>query len=354
MSINVLDVFNGNAFGVDSLTQAVNDFTPQFGQLGALNVFQDEGVMQRTAVVDFDVTTNQLLPQSTWGGPGVANKSGKGRSRSYSIPHFPIVDTILASDLQGRRRPGSDATQDAQWVLAKKMLEMKKKLEQTTEWMRLGVLKSGQIKDGNENLILDIYADFGISQASTPFLLTTSTTDVMGKIASVKRASIAALRGELSTQFIGLASDTFYDALVSHPNVKVAFTYYQNANGQTLSSDYSSASARPDAMGVYGRVLGFKFGEVTWINYTGSVTDSAGNAQTMIDAGSAYVFPMGTSVFRNWYAPADYMETVNTEGLPFYAKQRLMDFDKGIQVECQSNPLPICLKPLVIQKCTIS
>jgi hypothetical protein len=46
------------------------------------------------------------------------------------------------------------------------------------------------------------------------------------------------------------------------------------------------------------------------------------------------------------------METVNTEGMAFYAKQRLMDFDKGIELECQSNPLPICLKPLVVQKVT--
>ena len=74
----------------------------------------------------------------------------------------------------------------------------------------------------------------------------------------------------------------------------------------------------------------------------------------MIDADSAYLLPTGTSIFKTWYAPADYMETVNTEGMPFYAKQRLMEFEKGIQVECQSNPLPICLKPAVIQKLTIA
>lgn len=354
MSINILNVFNQDAFGVISLTNAVNDITPQYGYLGALGLFQDEGVMQRSVAVDFDPVTNQLLPQSQWGGPGVANKTAKGRSRSYSLPHFPVVDSILASDLQGRRRPGSDAVQDAQWILGKKMREMKMKLEQTLEWMRLGVLKGGIVADGNGTTILDIYGDFGISQTSTSFILGTAGTDVMGKIATVKRLSLTALRGELMSGFVALCSDGFYDAFVSHANVKTAFTYFQNNNGQNLAGDYSGGSATGTAQGLFTGVPGFKFGGVTWINYSGAVTDSAGNSQPMVDTNSAYLVPMGTSIFRNWYAPADYMETVNTEGMPFYAKQRLMEFDKGIQVECQSNPLPICLKPAVIQKVTVS
>src|ERR1051325_5889746 len=151
MSINILNVFNQDAFGAVSLTNAVNDMTPQYGRLGALGLFTDEGVTNRTVAVDFDPITNQLLPQSQWGGPGVANKTALGKTKSFALPHFPVSDQILAADLQSRRRPGSDAVQDAQWLLAKKMREMRAKLEQTLEWMRLGVLKSGQIKDGNGN-----------------------------------------------------------------------------------------------------------------------------------------------------------------------------------------------------------
>jgi hypothetical protein len=355
LSINILNVFNSDAFGVVSLTEAINDITPQYGRLGAMGLFVDEGVMQRTVAVDFDPVTNQLLPQSQWGGPGVANKTALGRSRSYSVPHFPVTDSILAADLQGRRRPGSDAVQDAQWMTGKKMREMRLKLDQTLEWMRLGVLKAGQVKDGAGNLILDIYADFGISQTSTSFVLGTTGTDVMGKIAAVKRNILGALRGELMNGFVAVCSDTFYDAFVSHPNVKLAFTYFQNPTGQTLSGDYSGTVVQPNSAGLFaGGVRGFQFGDVIWVNYTGSVTDSTGASQPLIDAGSAYLFPTGTSVFKNWFAPADYMETVNTEGQPFYAKQIPMKFDKGIELECQSNPLPMCLKPLVIQKLTIS
>jgi hypothetical protein len=139
---------------------------------------------------------------------------------------------------------------------------------------------------------------------------------------------------------------------VSHANVIKAFTYFQN-NGQTLADDFSGGAVQPNAAGLFaGGARPFYFGGVAWINYSGSVTDSAGASQPLVDTNAAYMFPMGTSVFKNWYAPADYMETVNTEGLPFYAKQRLMEFDKGVQIETQMNPLPICLKPSVIQKLT--
>ncbi len=350
MSIEILDVFKQDAFNAVSLSNAVNDITPTYGRLGALGIFTQEGVTQRTVAVDFDPITNALVPQSQWGGPGTANKSALSKSKSFQIPHFAMNDLMLAADLQGRRRPGSDMVQDMQYVTAKKMRELRVKLEQQQEWMRLGVLRSGQVKDGAGNLILDIYSDFGISQIATGFALGTSTTDVMGKIAAVKRNIINALRGEMITGFLAICSDSFYDAFVSHANVKAAFTYFQNNNGQNLSQDYSGGSAPA------GQVRGFTFGgnelPVTWINYTGTVPDSSGSAQALVDTDSAYMLPLGTSVFKEFYAPADYIETVNTDGLPFYAKQERMKYDKGIELECQSNPLPICLKPACVQQLT--
>jgi len=354
MSVNILNIFTQDAFGVVSLTDAVNDITPQYGRLGAMGLFLDEGINTRTVAVDFDPISNQLIPQSQWGGPGVANKTKLASTHSYNLPHFPINDQILAADLQSRRRPGSDAVQDAQYAMGKRMIEMRLKLDQTLEWMRLGVLRGGMVYDGLGNLILNIYADFGLTQQVASYALATATTNIMGMVATTKRTILQALRGELMNGMVAICSDTFYDAFTSHPNVKVAFTYFQNANGQNLSEDYSGATVQPNAAGLFSAgIKGFSFGGVTWVNYTGSVTDSTGANQLLVDAGSAYVFPIGTRVFKTFYAPADYMETVNTEGLAFYAKQRYLDYDKGIEIECQSNPLPICLKPNVIQKVTL-
>ena len=44
------------------------------------------------------------------------------------------------------------------------------------------------------------------------------------------------------------------------------------------------------------------------------------------------------------------METVNTIGLPLYAKQELMRMNKGVELEAQSNPLNLCTKPRAVIK----
>ena len=47
----------------------------------------------------------------------------------------------------------------------------------------------------------------------------------------------------------------------------------------------------------------------------------------------------------------DFVETVNTVGLPRYAKQAIDDeFGRWVKVHSQSNPLPICTRPRVLVK----
>ncbi|WP_420801183.1 major capsid protein [Pseudomonas brassicae] len=63
----------------------------------------------------------------------------------------------------------------------------------------------------------------------------------------------------------------------------------------------------------------------------------------------ARLVPEGVSdLFLSIYAPADYIETVNTEGLPYYSKIEEMPFGKGIDGEAQSNPLHICTRPRAV------
>jgi len=49
-------------------------------------------------------------------------------------------------------------------------------------------------------------------------------------------------------------------------------------------------------------------------------------------------------------APADFNETVNTPGLPLYAKLAPRKFERGWDIHTQSNPLPLCRRPEVLVK----
>src|ERR671918_3021157 len=65
------------------------------------------------------------------------------------------------------------------------------------------------------------------------------------------------------------------------------------------------------------------------------------------DASKAYFFPVGLpGLFRQYNAPADFVETANTIGLPRYAKQAVdQQFARWVMLHVQSNPLPICTRP---------
>ena len=66
----------------------------------------------------------------------------------------------------------------------------------------------------------------------------------------------------------------------------------------------------------------------------------------MVTTTKAHLFPVGVpGLFRTVYAPADYVETVNTNGLPRYSKQWLSQNGKRIEMEAQSNPLSYCTRP---------
>ena len=65
----------------------------------------------------------------------------------------------------------------------------------------------------------------------------------------------------------------------------------------------------------------------------------------------SYFFPVGVpELFIEAYAPADYMETVNTTALRRYAKQEVMKFNKGVEIETQQNVLPLCTIPNVLRR----
>ena len=91
-------------------------------------------------------------------------------------------------------------------------------------------------------------------------------------------------------------------------------------------------------------------GGVLWKTYYGKV-----GTQLFIPANEAYLMPVGVpNQFTSTYGPADYMETVNTNGLPYYAKQELMPFDKGVELQAQTNVIHMNNRPNSVVKLTTS
>ena len=94
---------------------------------------------------------------------------------------------------------------------------------------------------------------------------------------------------------------------------------------------------------------------MTFEEYLGHASDGEGVDHVFVPEGTAIFFPLGTmTTFRTWFAPADFNETVNTVGLPIYAKLEPRKFNRGMDLHTQSNPLPMCLRPALLNAATMS
>jgi hypothetical protein len=129
-----------------------------------------------------------------------------------------------------------------------------------------------------------------------------------------------------------MCGKNWFDALVAHATVAESFKYQQ------------STQLREDLR------TGFTFGGITFEEMRGTVS-----GQKFIDDDQCRFFPVGVQdLFIEHYAPANFIETVNTQGQAIYAKQKVRDFETGVDILIQSNPLMMCTRPKVLVKGTKS
>jgi hypothetical protein len=258
---------------------------------------------------------------------------GKRDVIPFSVLHLQTRATVYADEVQNARAFGSESELETiQNIVNKRLAKMRARIDSTLLFHRFGAL-TGKIYDADgTTLLLDLFSRFGITQETQSFALATATTNIQQKIRDAKRKVEDILSGSsFITGWDAICGRGFYDALVSH--VKVEEAYNRWNDGAFLRS---------------ANLGGFEFGEVTWTPYYGKV-----GSTLFIDPDVAYLVPRGIpDFFISRFAPADYIETVNTLGLPYYAKQERIPFDKGVQLEAQTNPLNICTKPRAILKLT--
>jgi hypothetical protein len=321
-----------------SLTSAINLLPNMYGRTEELKLFPQKSVHTRSIAVEERNGVLSLLPTQNPGAPSTYGSSDKRKLRSFTIPHIPHDDVVLPEEVQGIRAFGSETELQAMAnVITDHLQSMRNRHAITLEHLRMGALK-GIVLDADGSALVNLYDEFGITPKVVSFALGTTTTDVKKKCLEVLRHIEDNLRGEYMTSVRCLVSPEFFDALTSHKNVKEAYDRWQD--GAAFRDDMRS---------------GFTFGGITFEEYRGQATDPTGAVRKFIAEGEGHCFPIGTSEsFVTYFAPADFNETVNTLGLPIYAKQCPRKFDRGTDLHTQSNPLPMCLRPGILVKVSAS
>lgn len=328
------DIFNDDAFSVSSLSQTIVDIPRVSTPLGDSGLFNEYGIPTTVMMIEREGSGLKLVPAAPRGGVRQPVTLGQRKLIPIAAIHLPQSGSMLADEVQGIRAFGSETEVEAAVKrVTTKLAKMKSQLDLTLEYHRVGAVKGVVLDADGTTELLDIYETFGMTQEEVFFNFASSTSDIKQIAISVKRKIKKSLGGRAFKSVRVLCSESFFDALVGHATVKKAFELYNQ-----------NSFARTDQSGTV-----FEYGNVFFEEYSGGIGDI-----DFIPDGEAYAYPEGVSnLFQTAFAPADYMETVNTEGLPYYAKQERMAFDKGVELESQSNPITFCSLPEAIKKLSV-
>jgi len=333
-----LNAFDSSAFSMTELTNAVNIRGNIWGRLNEMGLFRDRGVRTDTVYVDRKTQSLKILPSAPRGAPATKNGVRTREAIPLAIKHFYMEDRILAADVQGIRAFGSDSEMESLMdVVNERTEDMNQSLDITLEYMKWGLLNEGIVYDGDANELLDLFTTMGVTQESQAIALSSDDTEIETSIADLKRYFEANSRGLPIAGIHVFMSDGYWDAFKVHPKVAALYQYYQT-NNQNPAGDYRNL---------------FRAWGVTFENVSGSWTTNAGSTVYQVATDEAVAIPVGTDIFQTFYAPAGYEETVNTPGLPRYAKIASdAKWNEYRDVRVETHPLVFCERPDMIVQLT--
>jgi hypothetical protein len=318
-------IFEDDAFSVSSLTAAINEQEYLPGRISSLGLFREEGISTLTVQIEKDGDTLALVPAGERGTSGLVVGGTKRQLIPFNTVHLPERFTIKADEIQGIRAFGTRSElQAVQDVVNKRLAKARRQLDATHEFQRMGAL-NGQVLDADgKTVLLDIYKSFGVNRQKLPMGLNSPDTELRIKCGEALDMQEEALGSVTSTGSRALCGKNFWNKLIVHKSVK-----------ETYLNTMQAASLRGDAR------ESFEFGGIVWERYRGKVA-----GVSFVHDDKALLIPEGVpDLYISSFAPADYMETVNTQGIPYYSKIEPMQFGKGVAGEAQSNPLHLCTRP---------
>lgn len=334
---NVLDVFNQDAFGFDSMSASVDKVPYKPKMLGEMNIFDEKnpnaGIRTKTAMIEERHGKLTLLKTQARGTRNQYENRRNKKTRSFPVPYIPGDDTITADDLIGLRGFGTnELITEVSSEVNDKLENLKADHEATWEHMRVGAVK-GDVKDADGTTsIYNWYTEFGITQKVVTISVASDT--IKTKFHEVTRHIEDKLGGDSYTSIFGICGKTFMDRFSTATETKDAYERFQE--GKVLFEGQARKV--------------FQYSDLNIREYRGSIGGTA-----FVEDNAAYCFPLGTrNVFKRFNAPGTFIESVGKKGKAIYAKKKMLDYDMGVEIHTQSSPLFICLRPAVVVKIVLN
>lgn len=337
----MFDIFNQDAFSVMTMSTALSEVNYKPGFIGSLGIFEPDSIDTLSIAIEKQTDESLIIvPSTPRGGPGVTMGSNSRNIRDLRVPHYQVDDAIMADRVQGVRAFGEErARQSLQDFIGRRSRKARQVFELTAERQKLALITQGKLLDADGSVLYDYYAEMGESQATEIDLDLDNANPAKGVLreaADTMRMSIAeSLDGVPFDGIMALMGTNAWKDFVKHKEV---YDIYLNWSG---ARSLQRATVGNGASGIWGEM---EFADIRWVNYRGG-------QNVGIDPDKIYFIPFGVPDFlKSVYAPADYVDTVNTMGLELYAMQSVMKNRKGVDLEFQSNVLHYCTRPRVLRR----
>lgn len=338
------DVFSDDAFGFLSLTEGVQNLPYTESQLGSMGLFSsfEEGIETDVVVIDEAEGQLQILTDRTRGTPPERMyKDNKKKSRAVKVPHLQFEDRITAASLMGKRAFGQNVLESVAGKINGTFSNMLNTVvAPTQEVHRLNALRGILLDSDGSTVIHDYFDIFDVGQITVNFVLSNATTPIREVCVGVNRQIEDHLGGVPFSGIVALCGRNFFDDFTKHPKVRDTYLNQEASQGNLQRADL--------------RKTGFLFGGILFMEYRGM--RGLPNNLGQVHDDEAIIFPEGVSgMFRTYFAPADFLEAVNTLGQPIYAKVAPdWKYNRWVDQMIETNPLYINTRPRAVLRATKS
>lgn len=321
-------------FTVTELTASINNVDTPKNRIQELGLFETKGVTTTVVDIEYKDGQIQLVEEVERGEDGKPLDDTERKIYSFRAVHLPIPSRIMADDLTNIRAFGTKTElQLLQDVIDEKSQMAKQSIDLTVEYFRLGAI-FGKVIGKNGNTIVDLFKVFELKESDAESKVDFNKP-LKSQLVQIKRDSEKHQKGTKAKKYRAFCTAEMMDQLMDDPTFEKAFDRYNDS--EKLREDVRS--------GVFWQ-------GIYWEEYDVGV----GNRDFLAEKGySAIVFPDDKrGLFLTRTAPANYNETINTMGLPYYQKSKILDYDKGVAFESQSNPINVCTSPLSCRRIKIT
>jgi len=319
---------SGNFFTSVEMTDAVNKLP--LAPMRFASMFEEKGVRTTSVSLELKVSRITLIADTPRGAPPEYVGQGKREIKTLSTAHLAQADVLAPEDIQDVRAFGTTELTTAASVVNDKMAILKRNVDMTREMHRLGAVKGIVLDADGKTELLNLFDVFGVKQKKLTITFPAAAPDaenpILAAILNAKRQAQAAMGGNPYSHFEAIIGSNFYDKLTGHALVRKYFEDWLARKAGFGENDYRSR--------------GFVYGDVTFYE----ASDVIGG-QTLVEPDKGHLYPVGPGIWKAYNAPADWMETANTIGLPFYARMEERRMGRGFDIEVQANPLTLCIYP---------